>query len=145
MKLLTTWLTTLIMIFSTAALAGEPPAEQAALPAHSRFVDLDGDGLNDEISDLNQDGIPDFGNDPSLKSLLPDPDEVTDFFKSIDAKYSASEAFLSNSERFGLLRFCTRALSQSRGGFGSSDDFGPGSGIGQRTSAGACAGGVCRQ
>lgn len=144
MKLLIIMLAALVFILGGVAQAEQPPGEKTGPPQNRRFVDLDGDGLNDNVRDLDHDGIPDF-----RREMTPEPPLITlrgatNIFKEIELSDSDVSLFLSNSERFGYLRFCTRALSQCRSGFGSSEEFGPGSGIGQSTSSGGCAGGICR-
>ena len=134
----------LVLILGATAQSEQPPGEKTGPPQNSRFVDLDGDGLNDNVRDLDRDGIPDF-----RKEMAPEPPLITlrggtNFFKAIEPSDSDASLFLSNSERFGYLKFCTRALSQCRSGLSSGEDFGSGFGIGQSTSSGGCAGGVCR-
>jgi len=143
-KLLIIMLAALAFILGGVAQAEQRPGEKTGPPQNRRFVDFDGDGLNDNVRDLDHDGIPDF-----RREMTPEPPLITlrgatNIFKEIEPSDSDVSLFLSNSERFGHLRFCTRALSRNRGGFAAGEDFGPGSGIGQSTSRGGCAGGVCR-
>ena len=144
MKLLTITLAALALILSATAQSEQPPGEKTGPPQNSRFVDLDGDGLNDNVRDLDHDGIPDFRKETAPEPPLITLRGATNIFKAIEPSDSDVSLFLSNSERFEHLKFCTRALSQCRSGFGSSEEFGPGIGIGQSTSSGGCAGGICR-
>ena len=144
MRLLTITLAALVLILGAIAQSEQPPGKKTGPPQNSRFVDLDGDGLNDNVRDLDRDGIPDFDERLTAPERSVTSGVVTDFFKSIEPGGSGTNQFLSNSERFEYLKFCTRALSQCRSGFGSSEEFGPGIGIGQSTSTGGCAGGICR-
>jgi hypothetical protein len=145
-RLLTITLAALVLILGAVAQSEQPPGEKAGPPQNRRFVDLDGDGLNDNVRDLDHDGLPDFRKETAPEPPLMTLRGTTNIFKAIEPSNSDSDMslFLSNSERFGYLKFCTRALSQNRGGFAAGEDFGPGSGIGQSTSSGGCAGGVCR-
>ncbi len=147
MKLLATIFAALVLAVGGAmAESGQPSAEKASPPQNARFIDLDGDGLNDNVRDLDHDGIPDFGKGTALEPPVMTLRGAADFFKAIEPSDTDSDMglFLSNSERFEQLKFCTRALSQCRSGFGSTEEFGPGVGIGQSTSSGGCAGGICR-
>jgi len=137
-------LAALAFILGGVAQAEQPPGEKTGPPQNRRFVDLDGDGLNDNVRDLDHDGIPDFRKETAPEPPLITLRGATNIFKAIEPSDSDVSLFLSNSERFGHLRFCTRALSQCRSGFASSEDFGPGNGIGQGALSGNCVGGICR-
>ncbi|UCD17926.1 MAG: hypothetical protein JSV44_03200, partial [Candidatus Zixiibacteriota bacterium] len=59
--------------------------------------------------------------------------------------FSSALDIQPNSSHFGRLSYPAQCLGQTRGGFGSGDDFGPGNGIGLGAlTPGGCAGGVCR-
>jgi len=109
------------------------------------FVDLDGDGFNDNAIDNNADGIPDDPNE-QIDTVPSDDSSESTGFVNFDAGFSNSQVTPhTNSEKFARLSFTTRALGTNRGGFGAGDDFGPGNGIGiGAISAGGCSGGVCR-
>jgi hypothetical protein len=133
-----------VKLFTFAVSAGEPPQGEKAVPAASRFIDLDGDGLDDNIADGNKDGIPDFHQNAPSEEPLTLRGAVPDMFKGLQTSAPSTNLYLSKLERFNSLKFCSRALSQCRSGLGSGDNFGPGVGIGQSTSGGGCAGGICR-
>jgi len=143
-KLLTITLTALVLILGVTVQSEQPPGENTGPPQNSRFVDLDGDGLNDNVRDLDRDGIPDFRKETAPEPPLITLRGATNIFEAIEPSDSDVSLFLSNSERFEHLKFCIRALSQNRGSFAAEENFGPGSGIGQSTSSGGCAGGICR-
>jgi hypothetical protein len=140
---LTIALTALGLILGAVAQSEQLPGEKAGPPQNNRFVDLDGDGLNDNVRDFDHDGIPDFRKETAPEPPLITLRSATNIFKAIEPSDSDVSLFLSNSERFEHLKFCTRALSQCRSGFGSSEEFGPGIGIDRSTSTGGCAGGIC--
>jgi hypothetical protein len=69
-----------------------------------------------------------------------------DFFALDEELASQTEVKveLPRSQAFARLKVYTICLSQNRGGFGSSDSFGPGEGIGcGAVLGGVCEGGVC--
>ena len=110
----------------------------------STFVDIDGDGFNDNLSDYDGDGIPDEA----------DPDYKAEVNSSLGGYMNFGEAFASsdyideltpNSAKFGKRSFLARSLSKDRCGYDADSDFGPGSGIGIGAVSGGqvCEGGVC--
>lgn len=124
---------------SIASTANTEGAKKAA------FVDLDGDGFNDNLADNNSDGIPDryeWGKSdatpPAVGSAL------GDVFNS-NVSMAGIEDIRSNEEKFGQRKFRTQSLSQRCHGFGGEQDFGPGNGIGCGSLGGhgGCSGGAC--
>ena len=108
------------------------------------YIDLDGDGINDNAPDSDGDGIIDvaesgfrqsqFDTEPANMGMVS--------FESSSVGISADPS--PNSGKFSSLNKNCRLLSSSRGGFGTGDQFGPGNGIGiGAVSSGGCAGGVC--
>jgi len=143
MKLVLAGLTILTVVFSITAGAEEPPSQEAILPANSRFIDLDGDGFNDNIPDVNNDGIPDFSVEMTQESRVISPSGESDIFGSLMNDVFLPELKLPYSQKFNRLKYCARDLCKSRGGFGSDEAFGPGNGIGQGALSGHCLGGIC--
>jgi hypothetical protein len=133
-----------LFLCDSSALCEDQSAEHKTSAPQSRFVDLDGDGLNDNVADENNDGLPDFGKKEAPQRQFTVRGVTTDIFKGLESNDAPIKLFLSNSDRFRSLKFCTRSLAQCRGGFTSGDEFGPGNGIGQGALSGHCAGGVCR-
>ncbi|MBN2226214.1 MAG: hypothetical protein JW763_02500 [candidate division Zixibacteria bacterium] len=117
---------------------------ETAKEQDTTYVDLDGDGCNDNATDRNADGIPD-ATDRETAENSSAVSEATGFV-NFDAGFSnPTVAPRNTSEKFARLSFTTRALCTNRGGFGAGDNFGPGNGIGiGALSAGGCSGGVCR-
>ncbi len=114
-------------------------------PKKAAFVDLDGDGFNDNLADNNGDGIPDrYERDKSDASLPKMNSALGDVFNS-DAAVAGLEDLQSNQDRFGQRKFRTQSLSQRCHGFGAEQDFGPGNGIGCGALGGhgGCSGGAC--
>ena len=115
-------------------------ASGGALP-ETAYVDLDGDGFNDNIADNDDNGIPDRFESEPTKELAEMGSILGNVFNTevnLDELYSASE-------KFNMRKFKTRSLTQRCNGLGASDDFGPGNGIGLGavSGGGGCAGGVC--
>ncbi len=128
-------------ILGGAQTEAKTPLEGAGLSSDTKtFVDFDGDGLDDNVGDLDHDGLPDFVSDTDEPEP---PDVASDFFKAIETTSSSDDLFLTPSEKFGALKFSTRALTQNRGCFSAGSEFGPPGGLGQSTSSGGCAGGIC--
>ncbi len=108
------------------------------------YIDLDGDGINDNAPDSDGDGIIDvaesgfrpgqFDTEPANMGIVS--------FETSSVGISADPSL--NSGKFSSLNKNCRLLSSNRGGFGIGDQFGPGNGIGiGAVSSGGCAGGVC--
>jgi hypothetical protein len=109
------------------------------------FVDLDGDGFDDNAPDENGDGIPDEMKSVKTEEAEQDIEnsgQLSAFAPLQDLGEYTIDEYLPNSERFGRLEFTTRAQSSFRGGFDIDENFGPGNGIGSGAISG-CAGGVC--
>jgi len=125
--------------FAADDLSSPSPASKAP-----RFVDLDGDGLHDLMTDSDEDGIPDKVAEPA--SEAPMMASTTGIFSSGVASFDAPplETHQSKSDLFNSRYSLMKCLAASRGGFGSGDDFGPGNGISiGNVSGGHCVGGVC--
>ena len=111
----------------------------------TEFVDLDGDGLNDHVKDMNNNGIPD--NFESKKDTEAEENQADDQEQQGFATIQPVNTFdltklLPNSEQFTLLQFTTRSISLCRGGIERGDNFGSGSGT-DSPGASGCPGGVC--
>ena len=102
------------------------------------FVDLDGDGFDDNESDVNKDGVPDLVVPVEASQTLV---SAGDIFGGGTATASAKATRKTNAQRFGLRSFSTRALCANRSGLkaGFPDEQGTGTAAG----AAACPGGVC--
>jgi hypothetical protein len=106
------------------------------------FVDLDGDGFNDNASDADNNSIPDEAE--SNHDTEVEPENAFLAFKPIESigDFDLS-SLLDNSEKFGKLKALTSAISCCRGGLEPGESFGPGNGIGSGAVAGGCPGGIC--
>ncbi len=125
-----------------------PPAPSTANmeePQKTAFVDLDGDGFNDNLADNNGDGIPDRYEWGKSDVSLPRVGSVLGDVFSSEISMAGMEDLRSNEERFGQRKFRTQSLSQRCHGFGAEQDFGPGNGIGCGSLGGhgGCSGGAC--
>jgi hypothetical protein len=111
---------------------------------NSYFVDLDGDGFNDNAPDKNNDGIPDMAGPEYLNDGRADF-EAEEGIIDFGACLPLSDELLANSTRFNRRRFGARDLLQNRCGYDCDEAFGSGSGIGIGSvrRSGGCEGGVC--
>ena len=136
-----------LIIPTTSAI---PAAEDDENKKKSTYLDLDGDGINDNASDFNNDGIPDsFGEDDSdgeidttiMTSSLTSFD---DFGGGFDPEPSVEIDFgEQNSVKFSALTASVIPLTQRRGGLNSGEGFGPQNMAGSSGGV-VCEGGVCR-
>ncbi|NIP41156.1 MAG: hypothetical protein GWN61_00280 [candidate division Zixibacteria bacterium] len=144
MKLAAILVFTTFMFFAHFGFGGSVLHAENNAESEEVFVDLDGDGFNDNIPDEDNNSIPDKAEDDKYS----DQAEGSELMASAEFKPIESlgdfdpSSLLSNSELFGQLKFVTRAQSCFRGGFEAGSDFGPGNGIGLGAVSG-CAGGVC--
>ncbi|MFH2035147.1 MAG: hypothetical protein ABIJ45_01990 [Candidatus Zixiibacteriota bacterium] len=108
------------------------------------FVDIDGDGFDDNIADDDGDAIPNTA-DPDFMEVPEPQNESSNFINFSGALEAAGRTvdLSENSDKFGELSFNTRALTKNRCAFTSEDGFG-GEGVSVGAGGGACAGGVCR-
>ncbi|MBU8933711.1 MAG: hypothetical protein KOO62_06855 [candidate division Zixibacteria bacterium] len=126
-----------IMVIVPVALSAEELSD-ATSASKVCFVDLDGDGLDDNIRDFDGDGIPDFENPVGTPSI---PSGGSGIFAIMEPPTPVVAT--KGSDEFGDRKFCTRWLASNRGGFSSGDGFGPGAGIGSAAMGKVCIGGVC--
>lgn len=137
-------LVNLALIFSLFLFIPNTLTAEEEINAPASFIDLDGDGLNDNAPDADGDGIFDLAE----SDLVPAPAEAAPSdagLVSFDVTGTDfATDFTPNSGKFLKLNQGCRVISNNRGGFGSGDQFGPGNGIGiGAVSSGGCAGGVC--
>ncbi|UCC44036.1 MAG: hypothetical protein JSU65_13135 [Candidatus Zixiibacteriota bacterium] len=134
------------VLFAIAAvfiLAQAPDAygAQGSRTGTPAFVDLDGDGFNDALLDEDSNGIPDQlepGRSGPAKDSAVKPRGAVIDLDQISRTLIAS----SNSQRFSLREFRTRAQRANRCNLGFW--FGGVEGLGAAAAAGGlCAGGVC--
>lgn len=110
----------------------------ALMAAPLPFVDMDGDGFDDNEPDGNADGIPDILAPDYVPSL--DDNALAGVFATMDVVNTPTIALeQSNSEKFGTRKFQCRMLDANRSEF----DAGFGSGLGVSAGGGGCAGGIC--
>lgn len=100
------------------------------------FVDLDGDGFDDNESDVNKDGVPDLVCPVKAPRFLA---SAADIFSG-ESHLPAPMAKKTNAQRFGLRIFSIRALAANRAGVTTGfDALGSAAALG----AEACPGGNC--
>ena len=134
-----------LLFLAFLSFAVQAIAEETIASSPKRvFVDYDGDGLDDNVYDLDYDGIPDFGNKKAYQRQEAISSIGTGIFRGVQADQTTLSQLTSNIESFSMRKCCVMALAQNRGGFGASGDFGPISGISQNAGGGNCAGGICR-
>ncbi|GEM_PF-4810417 len=106
------------------------------------FVDLDGDGFDDNATPEQQD--PKSEKPKSGDTSFSDTTSTTDSFFDLGSSLTPKRRlFLNNSSAFAWTKQRAASGCQSRGGFGSASDFGGGelgSGV---VIGGVCVGGVC--
>lgn len=144
MKMFISLTAAILLIMPVSALCDTDAVPPCSAEESEQYVDLDGDGINDNVRDRDNDGIPDdFVNDDSGEGEAPvelfassmnmdlGMDNVFEHAVEVDAKEPHSVVFSSRE-------FSARDLTQDRGGFDSDN----------RTDSGAnrgkiCIGGVC--
>ena len=105
------------------------------------FVDLDGDGFNDNFADDNDNAIPDRFESKTAPDSTETGSLLGDVF-NIDVNL---DELRTTTQKFKMRQFRTRSLVQRCRALGEEEAFGPvnDSGIGA-VGGGGCAGGVCR-
>jgi hypothetical protein len=144
MRIIVSLAAVILLMMPVSALCDTEAAPPSSVEESEQFVDLDGDGINDNVRDRNNDGIPDAfaeensGEGEAQVELLASSmnmdlgmDNVFEHAVEMDAKEP-------NSTLFSSREFCARDLTQDRGGFDAEN----------RTDSGAtrgkiCIGGVC--
>ena len=108
------------------------------------FVDLDGDGINDNAPDLNDDGIPDKCQRQKGADVQTPNDRFAMFASDLRAGMVLPELSSEpSSQRFGRRFFTTRGLQRFRTSFEAGLGFDSGIGLGSASGGSACAGGLC--
>jgi hypothetical protein len=136
----------LLLVFSLLIIPGQTLLSEDTDEAENTFVDLDGDGFDDNIADDDNDGIPNTAEGSDIEKTCDDTIESGNVSMIASLEIASDfniDQLLSNSERFGKLKFSTRSQSCFRGGFDAGSNFGPSNGTGF-TSVSVCAGGICR-
>lgn len=127
----------IILPGATVVTAAEPAATKAIC------VDFDGDGIDDNLADLNGNGIPDrFEKKPAEAVEAAAQGTLGNIFEATSAPVPAIES-ADRAAAFGERQFPTRAIAPHRAGFGADEKFGPGNDIGIGSLTSGCAGGVC--
>lgn len=115
-----------------------------AASSSSRFVDLDGDGFNDNLVDSDNNNIPDVFEsavDVASKSILSSVSNVSSgLFSESSSESSVSTSFESRADHFGSRLSGCLGLDKCRNNFESDFASGIGFSVG---SGGGCVGGVC--
>ena len=153
MKVLILVLGLMFVLFGVPSLWAEE-SQEAVEPTASEavetvaFVDLDGDGLSDNLPDDNGDGIPEpqaeTQAEPTAAAAgLAESTVEVSAFDIGPLRSTTLEDVLPCSQKFSAYKFATRAICQTRGGLDAGEGFGAGSGIGLGAIKG-CPGGVCR-
>jgi hypothetical protein len=135
---------TVAAFMAVAFVLSAPAPVMAAEPAAAKavFVDFDGDGIDDNLADLNGDGIPDRFEKKATASAEAAPQGVLgNVFETTSAMAAVESA--DRAEAFSERQFPTRAIVPHRAGFGADEKFGPGNDIGIGSLTSGCAGGVC--
>ena len=108
------------------------------------YIDLDGDGIDDNFTDTDRDGIPDKYVHGAVSAFGAEISASTGIFAGGDSSRFTTTLTTGNRDVFSSRQGRTHCLSLSRGGFGADSDFGPGNGIGLGAVKGTgCVGGIC--
>lgn len=100
------------------------------------FIDLDGDGFDDNSSDVNKDGIPDLVCPVEAPTMLASTDDLF----AAESQAPQPELKKTNAQHFGLRSFSVRALMSNRASASTGfEDIGSTAALG----AEACPGGNC--
>ena len=125
------------LFFSMAILADQGMAENL------EYVDLDGDGINDNSVDIGAGRIPGKFNSKS-ELIAESSTKDTNYFISLDLENSKTiNPSFSKSGKFDRRLFSVRGLTLCRGYLNSGNSFGPGAGIGAGVVNDVCPGGIC--
>lgn len=107
------------------------------------FVDFDGDGIDDRFLDTDRDGLPDrlvLGATAQLTASI----DNSGLFEQFGPGANGPQMDLPKPTEFDRRLSAVQCLCADRGGFGSSEAFGPGNGIGVTAVTGTvCVGGIC--
>jgi hypothetical protein len=117
-------------------------ADRQATEKTEGYIDLDGDGINDNDPDNNGNSIPD-----QFESEDVDPEGAVrsilgNVFNS-DVAFKDEIDLRTNSDKFGSLIFRTRGLPQRCRALATENEFDSGSETGITSGAAGCVGGVC--
>ena len=107
------------------------------------FVDLDGDGINDNESDNDGNRIPDKFEGKDIEFETGEVRSILGNVFNSDKSMKADVDLRTNTDRFGSLAFKARGLPQRCQCFGTEDEFGSESGPGVASGTSGCVGGVC--
>lgn len=115
---------------------GGPTLANDAAKSVEVFVDLDGDGFDDNESDVNKDGVPDLVCPVEAPKILV---STADIFSG-QSQLAVPAVKKNNVQRFGLRSFSIRALMVNRASLTTGfDNIGSGAALGTE----ACPGGNC--
>lgn len=107
------------------------------------FVDLDGDGFDDNTVSQSNTGLAKMAVADTAKA---EPKSNLNGFFALSADLKPKiDLYLHKSDAFTRLKSTTTPLAKHRGGFGGNGGFGPDNTVGSGSvGGGACAGGCCR-
>ena len=108
-------------------------------PDRTVFVDLDGDGFDDNAAPPDQNIDANKPTPGAPKAVVDSTVSNGNFFDFDRSLLPQKELFLNNSSAFAAVKQRVVCGLQHRGGFGSGSDFGNGNDV----SSGAVIGGVC--
>ncbi len=113
--------------------------------AEESFVDRDGDGFDDNLTDEDANGIPDVSENKENEYNQESNEDIEQPTNSPFGQLNTFDLtiYMANSERFGRLSSNCCGISSLRGGFEAGNDFGAGNGIGSGAVSSGCPGGVC--
>jgi hypothetical protein len=124
-----------------SSLGAGKAADKAEKPV---FVDLDGDGFDDNATPEAQNPSIDKPKSDTTGNISDTATATTGFFDFGSILTPKKQLFLNNSSAFAFAKQRVVSGLQHRGGFGSGSDFGSGNDVGSgAVIGGVCVGGVC--
>lgn len=124
-----------------SSLGADKATEEAG---KSVFVDLDGDGFDDNATPEAQNSTIDKPKSDTAGNISDTAAASVSFFDFGSILTPKKQLFLNNSRAFASVKQRITCGSSSRGGFGSGSDFGYGNDVGSgAVIGGVCVGGVC--
>jgi hypothetical protein len=139
---LTVSLAIIALLFWVAPVSADPQPTVEKEKSSKCFVDLDGDGFDDNAEDQDLDGIPNEV-DPDYVQVEAEPLAGYDDFFAADGLEETADVdigLLTNAQKFCRLRMSVRSLCQRLSAFEPVDEFG----VAEEVGSGAVMGGVCQ-
>jgi hypothetical protein len=133
----------LYFLITIAIIPGYIVADNPPSAEQTPFIDLDGDGFDDNAADNNENGIPDMCEKKNNEPVEEVSSILGNVFDTGEIAAVSIDEFLPKSEVFSKLKFSCRSISSHRCGFNSAQSFGASFGLGLGTGSAGCVGPGC--